>query len=129
MSTELPEKLWKDLRKSSELHVKELRALVDETLEHYSSANVRSTKRYSALYKGRNPAVYIEPQKDRVLLGFFRDHVERLKPVPSIRSVSFADWNDSKGGLMGFAIEGFLQDQPKIRADLWRLIEEVYRWT
>lgn len=126
--TPLPDKLQRDVRNSWDEHAAALLSLIDRTVERHPTTSVRSQQRYSALYKGRYPFVYLEPQRDRILLGFFRDYVDRLTKAPALQPVPFPDWNTSKGGLVGYAIQGFRQDLPPVIAELERLVEESYRW-
>lgn len=128
MKTPLPDKLRTDLRKSPEWHRDALQSLIDEVVGMYPRALVGSTKRYSAMYEDDRPVVYIDPQRDRILLGFFGDFIDRLSHPPAIRSVAFPDWNPSKGGLIGYEIEGPAGSLPPALAELRRLIHESYRW-
>src|SRR6478672_473812 len=104
-NTLLPEKFRGELRRKCwDDHAAALDALLDATAALCPRATLQSQERYTALYKGRSIFAYIEPRRDGILFGFFRDYVDRVSQQLTIHETSFPEWNKSKGGLVGYLL-------------------------
>jgi hypothetical protein len=129
MNVILPEKLRSDLRhKCLPSHVDAFEKLYDLVIASCPSHEIRCQQRYSGLYRGESIFTYIDPQRDGIHFGFFRDYVKRLDTPPRIRQGEYPDWNPSKGGLVGFWLGRLTGTDTHVLDDLHRLIVESYRW-
>ena len=124
----LPTKLSRDMSwKCWDNHTEAFKSLVDAVSVVCPGIALRSTQRYSAFYRDSSIVAYVDPQRRRILLGFFRDWVHRIKHQITITPTGFPDWNGSKGGLIGYEILGQDRDLTRRVADVAYLVIESYR--
>ncbi len=99
----IPPKLADDLsNKLYDEQAEAFRRFLDAIGVLFPGLELRSQKRYSALYWHGKIVVYIEPQTYGVLLGFFRDYVRPVERRYTF--IDFPEWNRSKGGLLGYRV-------------------------
>lgn len=120
LTSEMSWKCWDD-------HAQAFDALVTALSVICPRITLDSQNRYSAFYKGKSVLAYVEPQKHRILFGFFKDWVDPIQCRIRIYPVSFPEWNKSKGGLVGFELSGHGEDLPPKIADLAYLVIEAYK--
>ena len=124
---ELPEKLSLDLYKCWDEHRAAFKSLVDELAVECPDFTLKSKNRYSAFYRWTRPYVYVDPQSRKIRFGFFADYISNVRDHIQIGKTSFPKWNSSKGGLVGFSLEGFGDELQACMKDIKFLILESYR--
>jgi len=102
----LPQKLRNDLLKSSSEQRNAFGQFVKELIEERKHLSVESRARYSAIYDGRNPIVYIDPQAHGIDFGFFGDYTLKEIRRRNLYVYEGKTWNPTKGGLKWFRADG-----------------------
>jgi hypothetical protein len=123
----LPKKLSLDLLKCWDIHRAAFKSLVDELAVECPDFTLKSQNRYSAFYRWSRPYVYVDPQSRRIRFGFFADYISNVRDHTQIGKTSIPQWNTSKGGLIGFSLEGSDDELKACVGDIKFLILESYR--
>jgi hypothetical protein len=124
---ELPDKLYTDLYKGWDEHRAAFISLVDALAVKCPNFTLKSQHRYSAFYQYGRPYVFVDPQKRRILFGFFADYISDIRDHIQLGETKIPPWNKSKGGLIGYSLEGFDDELKLCVTDIESLILESYR--
>lgn len=100
---ELPAKLKSDLLKSPDAARDQFVRFLTACEVLFPGFEVRSQKRYSALYAGPTPIMYIEPQYNRILLGFYSTFIHRYRKSLPHLFTDFPQWSSAHGTLVGYS--------------------------
>lgn len=101
----LPTKLKDDLYKTVSRQMILFERFLESVNIFCPELSIQSTQRYSAIYLGNSPIVYLEPQADGILMGFFRDYIQAYKNDDTWVFTDFPEWNNAQGGLTGYKID------------------------
>jgi hypothetical protein len=103
---EIPAKLRNDLFKPYSEQTDAFEKFIAGVEIFMPRVNIKSKRRYSAFYYNYQILAYIEPLQYGIVLGFFRDDIRDYLANHRKQFTAFAQWNSSKGGLVGFDLGG-----------------------
>jgi hypothetical protein len=124
----LPYKLTSDMSwKCWDDHTAAFKSLVDAVALVCPGISLESQNRYSAFYRNGKIIVYVEPQRWRILFGFFADYIRFPGERIATPTTDFPEWNTSKGGLVGVSLQGHGDELTPCVADIAYLIIESFK--